>query len=412
MNPDENLKYYGLKETAYYKIHGRTDETQDPLPLFFNGSGIEVNVTGSELWIDIDVDFGLHEPWIYTELNGSFMSRQMLTAGRYSLCLFRSMSREAVKNVRFFRELQAMSEDDACSILIRGFRLDGDFVPVADRRFKLEFIGDSITSGEGTYGAEADTDWLAMYMSVSRNYAKMVSDALDAEFRLISQGGWGVLSGWDNDPRHTIPSCYEKVCGLATGKTNERLGAWKPYDFGSWVPDAIIVNLGTSDAGAFHQPEWRNPETGETFQQHKEADGSFREEDIARFKKAVTDFLFMIRRNNPSSHIVWTYGMLVYDLTFAITDAMNTYRKCQGMKMLPFYSFPIRRQRRSALMDIRANAHMSRRRKCSRNICGKNWRSEWKMDRSASRSFRICSFVRRMNFTRIYCNVILFRQVI
>ena len=67
-----------------------------------------------------------------------------------------------------------------------------------------------------------------MYMGVSRNYALMVSDALGAEFRLFSQGGWGVLSGWDNDPRHNIPSRYEKICGLAGGEINEKLGASKP----------------------------------------------------------------------------------------------------------------------------------------------------------------------------------------
>ena len=150
MKPNSNLKTYSLKDMEYYKIYGRTDETQYPLPLFFNGSGIEVNVTGSELWIDIDVDYDMHEPWIFTRLNNSFMSRQMLMSGSYSLCLFRSMSPDTVKNMKFFRELQAMSEDDSCHILIRGFRTDGFFLPVSNKKYKLEFIGDSITSGEGT----------------------------------------------------------------------------------------------------------------------------------------------------------------------------------------------------------------------------------------------------------------------
>lgn len=340
MTPNKNLKAYGLKDLVNYKIYGRTDLTQDPLPLFFNGSGIEVNATGSELWIDLDVDYEFHEPWIYTTLNGAFMSRQMLPAGTYSLCLFRSMSPEAVKNVGFFRELQAMSEDNVCRILIKGFRSDGAFLPVASKRFKLEFIGDSITSGEGTYGAKEDTDWLAMYMSASRNYAKMVSDALDAEYRLISQGGWGVLCGWDNDPRHNIPSRYEKICGLAEGEMNEKLGAAKPYDFKSWKPDAIIVNLGTNDASAFNQPMWTDPETGQTFWQRREADGTYNQEDLYRFKQAVIDFLHMLRKNNPESHIVWVYGMLGYDLTFAITDAMNTYQKETEDHNLAFLQLP------------------------------------------------------------------------
>ena len=337
---NEKLKEYRLKEVENYKIHGRTDEGQDPLPLFSQGSGIEVNVTGSELWIDVEVDFDVYEPWVWTALNGAFLSRQMLMAGSYSLCLFRGMSPDTVKNVRFVRELQAMSEDGGCCLLIKGFRSDGAFCPVPGRRYKLEFIGDSITSGEGTYGAREDTDWLPMYMSVSRNYAGMVSDALDAEFRLISQGGWGILCGWDNDPRHNIPSRYEKICGLAGGERNERLGAAKPYDFQSWKPDAVIVNLGTNDASAFDQPAWEDPLTGQTFRQRRNPDGTYHTEDIERLKQAVIDFLGMIRKHNPGSHIVWTYGMLGYDLTFAITDAMNRYQKETGDANLAFLQLP------------------------------------------------------------------------
>ena len=340
MIPNENLKTYSLKEIEFYKVHGRTDLEQYPLPLFFNGSAIEVNVDGSELWIDVETDCDSHEPWIWTELNGSFMSRQMLLPGTHSLCLFRNMTPGIVKNFKFIREIQAMSEDDNCHILIKGFRTDGAFLPVTDKKLKLEFIGDSITSGEGTYGARDDFDWLTMYMSCSQNYATITSKALDAEYHLVSQGGWGVLSGWDNDPRHNIPCRYEKTCGLAGGPVNEELGAAKPYDFQSWIPNAIIINLGTNDASAFNQPEFVVPETGEIFKQRKNEDGSYHPDDIARFKQAEVDFLMMIRRNNPISHIVWVYGMLGYDLTFAITDAMNTYQNITGDINVAFLHLP------------------------------------------------------------------------
>ena len=340
MQKNTNLKSYSLKEVEYYKVHGRTEDDMYPLPLFFNGSGIEVNVTGSELWIDVEVDCDVHEPWIWTAINGAFMSRQMLLPGSYSICLFRSMSPEAVKNVKFMRELQAMSEDDSCHILVKGFQTDGFFLPVSDRRYKLEFIGDSITSGEGTYGANEDTDWIAMYMSSSQNYAVMVSDALDADYHLFSQGGWGVLSGWDNNPNSNIPSRYEKLCGLAGGEFNEKLGVSRPYHFEKWKADAIIVNLGTNDASSFNQPAFTDPVTGKTFKQRKNPDGSFNPDDLMRFEQAVIDFLTMIRKHNPDSHIVWTYGMLGYDLTLAITDAINRYQKQSGDINVAFLQLP------------------------------------------------------------------------
>lgn len=340
MNPNPNLKTYTLEETLHYKVHGRTDYSQNPLPLFWNGSGIEVNVTGTELWIDVEVDFDFHEPWVGTSIDGAFMSRHMLMPGNYSLCLFRNMTPDAVKNVRFYRELQAMSDDNATHVLIHGFRSDGEFRPVTDRCFKLEFIGDSITSGEGTYGPIGDQPWISMFMSSSRNYATMISETLNADCRILSQGGWGALCGWDNNPYHNLPSCYEKICGLAFGEFNEKLGAQKPNPFSQWTPDAIIVNLGTNDNSAFNQPEWKDPVTGETFKQHTNEDGSYNAEDLARFEKAVLDFLYMLRRNNPSSHIVWVYGMLGYELTLPIANAVNTFCKETGDRKAHFLQLP------------------------------------------------------------------------
>lgn len=340
LSKNTDLKTYSIKEVPYYHIYGRTDETQDILPLFWNGSGVEVNVTGSELWIDLEVDCGFHEPWIATELNGAFMSRQMLLPGSYSICLFRNMTFGVPKTMKFFRELQAMSVDNECHVFVHGFRCDGEFLPVKEHKYKIEFIGDSITSGEGTYGAFCENDWLAMFMSSSRNYATYTAKALDADYRLISQGGWGVYCGWDNDIRHNIPSCYEKICGLGFGEVNESVGAQKPYDFTSWKPEAIVVNLGTNDASAFNQPPFTNPETGETWKQHKNPDGSFVTEDRERFENAVYDFLKMLRKDNPNAHIVWVYGMLGYDLNLLITNAMNRYQKDTGDHNTAFLNLP------------------------------------------------------------------------
>ena len=317
--------YYPLSEVPHYKVHGRTVPGVCPLPLFFNGSAVEINVSGSELWIDIEVGYHIHEIWITCEINNELMSRQMLMPGRYTLCLFRGMSPDAVKNVRFTRELQAMTEDEDCFLLIHGLQTDGSFHPVPRKKYTLEFVGDSITSGEGTYGAREDTDWIPMYMGYSRNYAKMVSEALNADAYLISQGDWGVLSSWDGNPNCNIPSRYEKLCGLCDGPVNESLGAFKPYDFTGRKVDALIVNLGTNDASAFVQSAWSDTVTGERFEQRLNPDGTFHEEDLRRFKDAVIDFLKMLRRNNPQAHIVWCYGMLGYDLSLAISDAISQY---------------------------------------------------------------------------------------
>lgn len=307
-------------------IYGRTGKMLDPLPLFGNGYAVEVVVTGSDLWIDIESDCGFYEPWVAYELNGYVMGRQMLLPGEHSICLFRNMSPDIPKRVKFYRELQAMSEDDDCRVLVKGFKVNGEFMPVPEHTCKLEFIGDSITSGEGTYGAHDDMDWLSMYMSFSHTYEKTIVDAMNADYHIISQGGWGVYCGWDNDVRHNIPSVYEKVSGLSTGPNNEKMGTQEDYDFSSWQPDAIIVNLGTNDESAFKQPPFLNPDNGLTYFQRTNEDGSYNREDLSNVEKAVVDFLFTLRKNNPKAHIVWVYGMLGYNLTMGITEAINVYQ--------------------------------------------------------------------------------------
>lgn len=179
-----------------------------------------------------------------------------------------------------------------------------------------------------------------MYMGVSRNYAAITAQALNAEVRLLSQGGWGALCGWDNNPHHNLPAYYTKICGLAGGPVNEALGAQKDNPFSEWQPDAIIVNLGTNDCSAFSQPAWSDPGTGETFKQHLNEDGSFCTEDLARFKQAVIDFLYVLRRCNPSCYIVWTYGMLGYKLSLAIADAINTFCGETGDSKTSFLQLP------------------------------------------------------------------------
>lgn len=333
------LKYTDIKDCENVKIHGRTVKGSSPLPLFWNHSGVEVNCDGSELWIELDVDHGFHEPWIAIEINGALMSRRMLLKEDKAVCLFRSMTPGVVKNVRFYRELQAMHEDDLCHVLVKGFRTDGNFLPVKENDFKLEFIGDSVSSGEGTYGASKDTDWLAMYMSSSRHFATIIEKAMNADVRIISEGGWGVYSGWDNDVRHQIPAIYEPICGLAWGETNKALGAMGKSDYDEWRPNAIIVNLGTNDNSSFNTPPLDVPGVG-ICKNRRNEDGSYVREDLLKFINAVYDFLKLLRRLNPTSHIVWAYGMLGNDLKAAILEAMDQYKKDTGDMNVAYLDLP------------------------------------------------------------------------
>ena len=299
-----NLKYYSIKEVPECYIHGRTDKDREDVPLFWNNSGIEVCTDGTELWIEVESDFSIYESWYAVEINGALVARSMLQPGVSNICLFRNMSGGVVKRVFFYRELQAMGADDDCYMIVKGMYSDGDFSKVPDYEHKIEFIGDSISSGEGTYGAGGDMDWIPMYMSSSHNYINMISKKLNADVRIISQGGWGVCCSWDSHRESNIPDIYDYVCGLAHGEHNKSLGADKPLDTSDWQADAVVVNLGTNDDSGIR------------------ADSSI---DVQVFETAVYDFLKKIRGYYPKAHILWVYGMLGYGITANISRAVTKY---------------------------------------------------------------------------------------
>ena len=227
---------------------GRHTFTGGALNLFYTASGFECSFTGSELHLCLRAGASAHEPWISVLLNGAWIARFPVAAGESEICLFRGLTPGVARHVRVLKDVQAMPDepDHFLQITALGVR-DGEFLPLPAPAYRLEFIGDSITSGEGAIGAKQEEDWVSAFFSAVPHYARLTAEALGAEWRIISQSGWGLLSGWDNDPRHCVMDYYEQVCGVAAGAHNAALGAQQPYDFAAWPADAVIINLGTND---------------------------------------------------------------------------------------------------------------------------------------------------------------------
>lgn len=329
-----------IKDIGEIKVHGRTTSCREPLTLFWTASGFECNVSGSELWVEIESAYDIYEPWFSYTINGDWIGRQMLPKGRYWLPLFRGMSADKIKNVRFFKDLQAMSDDGASYIHIHALRFDGTFYPVPEKTRKIEFIGDSITSGEGLFGAKEEEDWIPMFFSSLRDYAYLTAKALDAEYRVFSQSGWGVHHSWDNNPNCALPKYYKEICSLMPGEQNNKLGGNQPNDFTAWKPDTVVINLGTNDASGFEQPAWIEEQTGIAYQMHKNEDGSYCEEDVAQIQQAICDFLKTVRTCNPQANIIWCYGMLGTPLLLPICEAISRYQKETQDKRVSFLQLP------------------------------------------------------------------------
>lgn len=116
--------------------------------------------------------------------------------------------------------------------------LDGELVGTPDPiTRRIEFIGDSITCGYGNEGvapcnfsAETENEYLA--------FGAVTARALHAEHTAIAWSGKGMVRNYGGEVSATMPQLYDRTLPLAN------VGPW---DRSTWVPDAIVINLGTND---------------------------------------------------------------------------------------------------------------------------------------------------------------------
>lgn len=327
-----------ILEIPHLRLLGRYQreaaERAGVFPLFWTGCGAELRFTGTELHAVLEARFQGPEPWVAVEVNGALIQRLPLRRGRNELCLFRGLAPGAAKRVRLLRESQPMPEDRAGILTLTALGwTEGDLLPLPEPACRLEFVGDSLTSGEGLYGAREEDMFASAWFGAAPGFPQRTADLSGGECRIVSQSGWGLRSDWRNNPRHALPDWYERVCGPAPGAAVEALGAQMPCDFGAWRADAVIVNLGTNDAGAMDNPPWHG-ENGEVFQQRRDAEG------LALLGQSAADFLKALRHHNPAAKLIWAYGMVEDTLAPCLEGAVERFREETGDELAWFLPLP------------------------------------------------------------------------
>jgi hypothetical protein len=282
----ESMKRYPVADMKNIHILGRTTRSEEGLNLFWTGSGIEVNAAGTELYVELTAGFDWFEPWIEILIDGAFSQRRMLEKGRQRICVFRAVERGAVRNVQILKATQAAGGDPASFLQINALVSDGVFLPVEPCAMKLEVIGDSLTSGEGSLAPRGNDEWISLWFSARGNYSWVACDELNAERSILSQSGWGVCWDWEHNPSHTLPAHYEEIAGVLRGPAAESRGCTKPWDFASWQPDVVCIRLGTNDNNGINVKN--------SLDTDKEV-----------FIRGALAFLRLVRQKNPPAKIVW-----------------------------------------------------------------------------------------------------------
>ncbi len=344
MNKD--LHYYKIKDIPFFHVMGRNvknaGKTDNPLVLFWTASGIEVRLKTSEIWVDIESHYDLLEPWLSIRFNNKQIARFIVPEGRHLICIMHGCSDKNANTIEVIKDTQAMAQEPRHSLQIHGFSVSEhtEFLPVQEKKFKFEFVGDSITTGEGLQGAQKEVEWIPAWLATDKNYARLFCQKYNADLHIVSQSGWGVVSAWDNNPRNIIPPYYDEICGVEQGSFFDKCGAHEKNDFTDWRPDAVIINLGTNDDAAFNNKAFEDSETGISYQLKKDEKGIPCKNDSEKFMKGVSDFIKHVRKCNPSSYILWVWGMCPIMLGKYINIAVENYKKETGDKKTGVLELP------------------------------------------------------------------------
>ena len=299
--------------SEYVKLTGRTAENNGIRWLIHSASKAEFKFRGTKASITVRSDASISgastsRARFAVYVNGVRTMEHIVGKMEETLEIFSSAQEEDV-------EISVVKLSEATSSVfgIKSIQVtsEGDIKPLPEKKMKIEFIGDSITCGYGVDDEVKEHHFSTATEDASKTYAYKTAESLDADYSFISYSGHGIISGYsgDGNRRDTqlVPAVYE-LLGKSYGSADAVIDLSAKWNFSDFVPDHIVVNLGTNDASYTQSDEGR------------------REEYI----RAYVDFLKMIRKDNPGAHITAALGIMGDSLFPCVEKAVNEYTEETG----------------------------------------------------------------------------------
>ena len=275
------------------KIIGRTCYRDGVRWCGLSGSGIGFTFTGTRAVIHFQGDDST------TGNSTEGKARVAIYRDDVRICDF--MMEEPEKEITVFQssgqettEIRVVKLSECPMSLVGISGIEADTVdgihPSKEKDLKIEFVGDSITCGFGVDREDPDTPFETGTEDVTKAYAYRTAELLGADYSMVSYSGYGIISGYtENDEKQSeqcVPLYYEKT-GFSYGKLD-----WKiqdiPWNFREFVPDMVVILLGTND---------------DSYCQ----DDKDRQKD---FEENYGMFLEMVRKNNPGAEILCMLGIM------------------------------------------------------------------------------------------------------
>lgn len=291
-----------LADDKHVRTIGRSIFHNGTRYLSWSCSAVEFVFTGTEVTAEIWTDWVMDAPWkeIFQPYIAVFINnepapcqRTAINEGTATYSIYKSNTIQTVK-IRIMK----LSEAAFSKIGIADIYADGKISPTSPLPRRMEFIGDSITCGFGIEGRCVEEGFRTATENPYINYASKTARSFGAEYNLISWSGIGVYSSDTKTDEINnswiVPDFYdytdlamEVILGI--DKHTE-------WDFGSFVSDVIVINLGTNDKSYTKDIPER----------------------IEEFSSAYEKFVRNVRSKNPDSYIICALGMMGAELYPAI----------------------------------------------------------------------------------------------
>lgn len=311
------------------KTLGRTYFADDVLWMGFSSSGVEFEINAKKLDITFSGDSGAvmrrdngSAARVVVFVNGERKLDEMLLSRSKTFKVF-----EESEPVKGLVQIIKVSESANSLAGIKKITVDpeGTVTPAAKRDLKIEFVGDSITCGYGVDDLNRNNHFKTSTEDNTKTYAYKTAQNLNADYSMVSVSGWGIASGYSSDGKKNtgclIPSIYEKT-GFSWNNINGKAIQNFDWDFSKFVPDFVVVNLGTNDS-SYTKGESKK---------------------IDEYKSEYVKFLKTIRKNNPDAKIICTLGIMGQDLCDAIEDVVKIYSQETGDTKVYSLKFDVQKE--------------------------------------------------------------------
>jgi lysophospholipase L1-like esterase len=151
--------------------------------------------------------------------------------------------------------------------------------PSAASTRRIEVVGDSISCGYGVLGPDATCTETPAYEDHDDSYGAITARNLSADLHTTASSGLGMYRNDDGTTTGTIPDIYGLTLPYVTS------GTASSWTFSSWVPDVVVIDLGTNDFA-----------TGDPGQP---------------YVTAYTAFVRTLRQSYPHAYILCTNGPML-----------------------------------------------------------------------------------------------------